>query len=163
MQISFSGSRSLSPRFAPLVSRVIAALAASGVSGVTVGCARGADALVRDECARAGFPFVVFSAASFAARLRIPFRQALQVRSNAAVDAVCPGGALVAFFAAPASVGTFRTCQHAVSRGLPVFAFRCGFFVMPALGAGRWVRAAGALGSLGALRWEVAATQAALF
>lgn len=161
MKIAFTGSRNLDASHAPLVSSVVRALIATGASGFTVGCARGADALVREELRRVHAAFVLFSAEEFAGRLRIPYRQALIVRSFAAVDAVRPEGALVAFFGAPSSLGTFKTCLHAAKRGLPVLAFACGFAAasLPSLGAGSWVAAAGALGALGALRWQEVAQQ----
>lgn len=161
MKIAFTGSRNLDASHAPLVSSVVRALIATGASGFTVGCARGADALVREELRRVHAAFVLFSAEEFAGRLRIPYRQALIVRSFAAVDAVRPAGALVAFFSSPSSLGTFKTCTHAAKRGLPVLAFACGFAAasLPSLGAGSWVAAAGALGALGALRWQEVAQQ----
>lgn len=164
MHIAFSGSRNLDASHAALVSSAVRALIATGCSGFTVGCAAGADALVREELRRVHAAFVLFSAEEFAGRLRIPYRQALIVRSFAAVESVAPDGALVAFFGSPSSLGTLKTCMHAVKRGLPVLAFACGFppASLPSLGVGSWVAAAGALGALGAFRWQEVASQQSL-
>ena len=152
--ISFSGSRTLSYRFAPLVSRVIRALAQDGVSSFSVGCARGADALCVKELRRQRLAFQLFSVKDV--RSDIPIVARLMLRSCACVDAAA---AVIAFFASPDSRGTFKTCRYAVEQGKPVFAFACGAFALPALGAGSWVRADGALGALGAQEWKEDAKQ----
>lgn len=59
--VAFAGSRSLSPSFGPLVSRVVRAVAASG-RGVACGCCAGADAAVLSAALGAACPLAVFSA-----------------------------------------------------------------------------------------------------
>jgi hypothetical protein len=155
--ISFTGSRTLSNRFAPLVSRVIRLLAEEGISSFAVGCARGADALCVTELHRLGLVVKLFSVKDI--RQDIPYVARLMLRSCACVDA---GQAVVAFFGAADSRGTFKTCQYAVSCGKPVFAFACGSFALPSLGAGSWVHAVGVLGSLGARQWQINSEQLSL-
>ena len=131
--VGFSGSRSLSAGWAPLVRRVVCAVSASGAS-VLVGCAAGADALVRASC----FDAQVFSARSLFPQL--PLRAALAARSVALVQALVPDGQLVAFTGGPCPAyifpgrqwesgmppsGTWSTLALAAGLGLPAFLFWC--------------------------------------
>jgi hypothetical protein len=77
--VGFCGSRSLPPSAAPLVSRVVSSVLAAG-RGVAVGCAPGADALLR-----AAAP--VFRASSFGVG-----RPSFARRSAALVAAVASSG-----------------------------------------------------------------------
>lgn len=140
IMVGFTGSRSLSPRFAPLVSRVVGAVLASG-QPVAVGCAAGADAFVRSA---AGARARVFRASAF----RQPgarWAAALVARSVALARAVAgsPSPALVGFVSIPCPAGllpspspsacfcglgsgTWATLALAAGLGVPVFAFLCG-------------------------------------
>lgn len=140
----FSGSRSLGPGAAPLVAACVAAAGALGLR-VAVGCARGADRLVRVAAPGA----VVFRAAS-----RQP--AALVVRSVALVRAVAgsgPGARFVVFpgGACPAGVvpapawcsgggsGSWASAALAAGLGLALVVFP-GAAPLPAW-AGSWVPA----------------------
>jgi len=131
--VGFSGSRSLSSAWTPLVRRVVEQVIVSGAS-VLVGCAAGADALVRASCPGAR----VFSAQSLFPAL--PPRQALAARSVALVRALVPSGQLVAFTSGPCPAyifparkwesgmppsGTWSTLALAAGLGLPAFLFWC--------------------------------------
>lgn len=139
--VGFSGSRALSPAFAPLARRVVASVVASG-RGVAVGCAPGLDAVVRSACPSA----VVFSAASFGVG-----RSSFARRSVALVSAC---SALVVFPASPCpsglvpsasssacfcglGSGSWASAAFAAGLGLPVVVFPCGFSALPAWGS--WV------------------------
>lgn len=168
-----AGGRSLSSQFAPLVSSVCSSLVASGAS-LSVGCAVGCDSLVLSAAVSGAFPvsavrcFAAFSASgrgvlgtsawsavsSFAAAggsvawaspglLSLPVPARLASRTSLVVSAASAG--CVVFFSAPSSRGSALAASLAVSRGLPVFAFACGFFedeCFPSLGAGCWSSAA---------------------
>jgi hypothetical protein len=150
--VGFSGSRSLSSGFSRLVSRVVRGVVASG-RGVAVGCARGADSLVREAC---------LSAAVF--RVSGPrFPGALVARSVRLVRFVAGSGSgcqLVGFVSVPCPVGlvpsrfssrcfagfgsgTWASLALAAGLGVPVVVFLCGCGpeVLPAWPGGRWVRA----------------------
>jgi hypothetical protein len=151
VMVGFTGSRSLPSQFAPLVGSVVAA-----VSGpVAVGCAAGADALVRSA---AGARAQVFHASAFA-QPGAPRAAALVARSVALVRAVAasPSPALVGFVssACPAGLspsaspsacfsgsgsGTWATLALAAGLGLPVFASLCGVSAsaLPSWWAGSW-------------------------
>jgi hypothetical protein len=181
--VAFGGSRSLSSSFAPLVARVVAAL---GGGGVSVGCAAGADQAVVVAALAAGLPLSVFAVGSSSGAgfwsgsaplslLRscpsvvwsaggsaaVPFRARLLRRSLAAL-AGC--SSLVLFLASPSSAGSLAVAGAAVSRGLPVFAFSCGFAGAPLAPrgcAGAWV--ACVVAGVSAWRWSPAGAQLALF
>lgn len=147
--VGFSGSRSLPSSFAPLVGALVASVGASG-RGVAVGCAAGADLLVRSACPSA----VVFRAAS---RLRA----ALAARSASFVRAVAssgPGRCLVVLPCRlcpvgllPSSVasrcfcglgsGSWASAALAAGLGVPVVVFGLPLAALPA-SWGRWVPAA---------------------
>lgn len=150
--VGFSGSRRLPPPFAPVVSGVVASVLAGGRS-IAVGCAAGADAVVRSAAPSA----VVFSASAFGAG-----RAAFARRSVALVRAVSaggPGSGLVVFPAAPCppglvasarssacfcglGSGSWASAAFAAGLGLPVVVFPCGFSALPPWGV--WVPAASA-------------------
>ena len=163
------------------MSRVVAGLSASG-AGLAVGCASGADRLALS--AALALPVVpllaVFAVASGPASApalaslppgvvrwsaggpsesggfasSVPFRARLACRSRALVAALPAGSPLVVFFASAASVGSALAARAAAARGLPVFAFACGFPAssLPALGAGSWAPEASGVLS-GSWRW----------
>lgn len=155
--VGFTGSRRLSSAFAPLVGAVVASVVAGG-HGVAVGCAAGADQLVRQAAPGA----LVFSASSFAAP-GLPPRAALVARSAALVAAVAasaPGAALVGFVASPCPAGlmpspragacfagrgsgSWASLALAAGLGVPVVVFCCGVPpVLPAWPGGTWAPAA---------------------
>jgi hypothetical protein len=92
--VGFTGSRSLGPTWSALVGQVVGAVASSG-RGIAVGCAPGADALVRALAPGAR----VFAASDYGTG-----RWAYAARSQALVRAVLasgPGAGLVGFVAGP--------------------------------------------------------------
>ncbi|MCZ7568899.1 MAG: hypothetical protein M5U01_09980 [Ardenticatenaceae bacterium] len=149
--VGFTGSRSLSPAAAPLVAGVVGSVVAGG-RGVAVGCAAGADALVRAAAPGAR----VWSVSAFS---DLPRPAALAQRSVAMVHAVAasgPGAGLVAFPAAPCPAGlvparSWRACGSgtwssaalAAGLGLPVVVFPAGWpWAPPAWPGGSWQPAA---------------------
>jgi hypothetical protein len=110
--------------------------------GVAVGCARGADALVRSVCPSS----VVFHAASFAVP-GVSSRSALVMRSVSLVRAVAASGpeaAFVVFHSRPCppgllpsasssacfcglGSGSWASAAFAAGLGLPLVVFPCGF------------------------------------
>lgn len=165
MVAGFCGSRSLSVSFRPVVAAVVSAVAAGGP--VAVGCAPGADALVRSLCPSA----VVWSAASFGSGPgSFAARSSALVRSLAAV----PGSSLVGFVssACPAGVvpaaswrsgrpasGSWSSLALAVGLGVGVGVVWCGAGspVLPAWAGGVWV--AGVAGGVAVWSWVPAALQ----
>ncbi len=160
--VGFTGSRSLSPQFAPLVGQLACSVAAAGRS-VAVGCAGGADQFVRAACPQA----LIFSvrASAFA---QLPPHAALVARSSALVRSVAASGAgagFVGFVVSPCPAGlvpasprrcfrghgsgTWATLAAAAGAGVPVVVFWCGMAApmlpqwgawQPAAAAGRWSR-----------------------
>lgn len=130
----FCGSRSLPPAWAVRVGQVVRGVQAAGL-GVAVGCARGADQLVRQAAPGAR----VFRASSFGSG-----RGAFAARSSALVRAVSqsgPGAVLVGFVSSscPAGVvparswrsglppsGSWSALALAAGLGVRVFVFWCG-------------------------------------
>lgn len=133
--VGFCGSRSLPASFAPAVARAVA-----GAGSVAVGCAAGADALVRSSALSLGRPLSVFSVASGrfgSGRSAFARRSVACVRSVAAV----PGAAFVGFVSSPCPPGaaparswrsgrpvsgSWSSLALAAGLGLPVFVFWCG-------------------------------------
>jgi hypothetical protein len=188
--IMFGGSRSLPVEFFDLVAQVVGASLSAG-SGVSVGCAAGADAAVLAAACRvspsavqlfalgsssgAGFwsgsaPFAWLArAAALGARVvwsaggssAVPFRARLLRRSLAALAVA---DAAVFFLASPSSPGSLRVAAAAAGAGLPVFAFACGFSGSPAPLAGcsgSWVP--GSFRGFSCFSWAPAVAQPALF
>ena len=183
--VAFAGSRSLPVGFAPLVASVAARVVASG-SAVAVGCCVGVDAVVLSAVPpRSVLCFAAFAASgagscslSSVAPVRalskrggsvswlaggvlsapLPVRLAARTRAVVAAASVCA----VVFFASPASRGSLLAAGAAVRRGLPVFAFACGFpaSLLPLLGVGSWVAVSSGVYS-GGFSWE--SHQSALF
>ena len=161
--VAFAGSRALPASFAPLVARVASGVVASG-RAVAVGCCVGVDSVVLSSvpswsvrCFAAfgvgGAGACSLSAVSLVSALpsrgglvswlaggslAVPLPVRLSARTRAVVcDAtVCA----VVFFASPSSLGSLLAARAAVARGLPVFAFACGFdpALLPSLGDGDW-------------------------
>jgi hypothetical protein len=148
--VGFCGSRHLPASFAPAVGRVVAAVLSSG-RGVAVGCAPGADALVR-QAAPGAVVFPVASGRWGSGRRALAARSAALVR---AVAASGPGAAFVGFVAAPCPPGvvparswrsgsppsgSWSTLALAAGRGLPVTAFwySCSNILLPNWPGGRW-------------------------
>ena len=172
--VAFAGSRGLSPAFVPLVRSVVG----SGRS-VSVGCCVGLDSFVL-SClpAASGSCFSAFgssgvgscslsavsSVSSFAAGggsvswwsgggSGVALRIRLSARTSAVIGSASVSA--VVFFSSPRSVGSALACRLAAGRGLPVFAFACGFAgsALPSLGSGAWVSVGGSGVWSGAWRW----------
>lgn len=159
--VGFTGARSLGAPWSPLVASVVGSVLAGG-RGVAVGCASGADLLVRSAAPGA----LVFSVASGRwGRGRGAFagRSAALVRAVAAsgpgagagfvgfVSSACPAGVVPAGSwrsGVPAS-GSWSTLALAAGAGLPVVVFWCGPWPgpggsppLPAWPGGAWSPAA---------------------
>ena len=147
MASGFCGSRSLSSSFAPAVAAVVSAVAAGGQ--VSVGCATGADALVRLAC-----PGASVWSASFFGRDRGAFvsRSVALVRSLAAVpgssfvgfvSSACPVGVLPApvWRSGAAVSGSWSSLALAVGLGVRVGVVWCASspVLLPAWAGGLWV------------------------
>lgn len=133
--ISLVGSRALDPTFSTLVAQVVARAVEDGTQTFCVPCGRGAAQFARSAVADAGAILRVFAASA----VPIPSTVArLIVRSR---NCVRSSQSVVAFLASPNSIGTLGEIQFAISLGLPVVAFCCGFApaLLPAFG-GAWVR-----------------------
>jgi len=170
--VGFCGSRYLPPSFLPLVGGAVASALAAGC-GVAVGCASGADALVRSACPGAR----VFRVSSLGLG-----RAAFVRRSVALVRAVAasgPGAAFVGFVVGPCPAGvspspspsacfcgggsgSWASLALAAGLGLPVFVFWCGggSFPRPVSWGGSWSRVSS---GLFAGAWSLAPAQASLF
>jgi len=153
--VGFSGSRSLSVSFAPVVARVVGSVVGGG-RGVAVGCAAGADAFARDACPSA----VVFSVSSGAWGAG---RGAFAGRSCALVRAVAGSGIGAGFVCFPAAMcpvglvpsasasacfsgagsGSWASAAFAAGLGLPLVVFPCGFAGLPSAW-GSWSPLSGA-------------------
>lgn len=146
-RVAFSGSRSLSPSWAGLVSRVVAGFAGCSLA---VGCCRGADALVSSAAPGAR----VFRAVG-------PRPGQLVARSVALVRwlAASPGSVLVVFVGGPCPAGvspsarwpgggsgSWASAALAVGLGCRVCVFWCGSgpVALPA-SWGCWLAGSGAL------------------
>ena len=132
----FSGSRSLPVSFSPVAAALVAFAGGRGLR-VAVGCAHGADSLVRAAAPGA----VVFSVAAFG---DVPVRQALASRSAALVRAVAASGPSALFVGlvsgpCPAGVvpalswrsgvvpsGSWSSCALAFGLGVPLVVAWCG-------------------------------------
>jgi predicted Rossmann fold nucleotide-binding protein DprA/Smf involved in DNA uptake len=172
-----AGGRDLGAEFAPLVAEVCALLPA-----VAVGCASGCDSLVLRWAVSAGAVarvqcFAAFgacgvgavpavsavSAVSAFARAggevswwsggapALPARARLAARSRAVVGAA---SGLIVFFSSPNSRGSLLAARAAAGRGLPVFAFACGFSpaALPSLAPGGGWRSSSRFA--GAWQWQ---------
>jgi len=187
--VAFAGSRGLAPAFAPLVGRVVSSVVGSGRS-VSVGCCVGLDSIVLSAlplllgggsrcfaafgsdgvgscCLSAVGAVSNFAAAggsvSFWAGGGVSVALSARLSARTAVVVVSASVSAVVFFSSSSSVGSALACRLAVGRGLPVFAFPCGFSgsSLPSLGSGSWIAVGGAGCWSGAWRWVSA--QVSLF
>lgn len=185
--VAFAGSRALPVGFAPLVARVACRAVASGF-GIAVGCCVGVDSVVLSSvpswsvrCFAAfgvgGAGACSLSAVSLVSRLpsrggsvswlaggslSVPLPARLAARTRAVVGSASVG--LCVFFASPSSRGSALAARSAAARGLPVFAFACGFCssLLPVLGSGSWLPVrAGAF--VGGFEWSPVSPQRSLF
>jgi len=151
LPVGFCGSRRLGARWFSLVASVVRSVLLAG-RPVWVGCARGADAVVRSVAPGAR----VWRAAAFGAgRASFARRSAALVAGLAAAGA---GAGLVGFVVSPcpgrvapaasaracfcgAGSGSWASLALAVGLGLPVVVFWCapGAPLLPAWWGGRWV------------------------
>ena len=150
--VGFTGSRSLSSSFSCLVSRAVSSAVSSG-RGVAVGCARGADGLVRHACPSAS----VFRVCGPCFPGALASRSVQLVRSVAAsgpgcqlvgfVSAPCPAGLVPSRFSSSCFAGfgsgSWASIAFAAGLGVTVAVFWCcpGSPVLPAWPGGRWVPA----------------------
>lgn len=164
--VAFAGSRNLPTSFRPLVLSAVVSVIGSERS-VSVGCCVGLDSFVLSAlpvgsgscfCAfgRGGVGACSLSAVSAVAEfagvvnywagggssIALPSR--LSARTSAVINSA--DVSTVVFFSCPDSVGSLLASRLAVGRGLPVFAFPCGFAgeLLPSLGSGSWVKVSGA-------------------
>ncbi len=145
MVVGFSGSRRLSPSWAPLVGALVGSLPAG--AGVLVGCAAGADQLVRSACPSAR----VFGAASRAPAALVA-RSVQLVSSLAAVPGprwlvvlpgcACPAGVVpaAAWRSGVSPSGSWSSAALAAGSGIPVLVV--GAPSLPAWRGGSWSPAA---------------------
>ena len=161
--VGFCGSRSLPASAGPLVSSVVGSVVASG-RGVAVGCAAGADSLVRAACPGAQV-FAVATGCWGAGPGAFAARSSALVR---AVAASGPGAGFVGFVAGPcpgsvvrarswrsgtAVSGSWSSLALAAGLGLPVVVFAVGWAWRPrAWAGGRWAPAGSGVWACG-LRW----------
>jgi hypothetical protein len=137
--VGFCGSRSLSSSWAPLVRRIVGGVLRSG-RGVGVGCAAGADRLVRSAAGGRACVWSVASGAWGSGRGAFAARSVALVRAVAAsgagagfvgfVSSPCPAGLLPspsssACFSGLGS-GSWASLALAAGLGLPVVVFWCG-------------------------------------
>jgi predicted Rossmann fold nucleotide-binding protein DprA/Smf involved in DNA uptake len=177
--VAVAGSRSLPLSFAPQVQAVVASVVGSGRL-VAVGCCVGADAFALSSgvplsalrCFAAFGPggvgsgpaSAVSQVSAFAAAGGVvswwsggpasaPLRSRLAARTRVVICSASVS--CVVFFSSPASRGSLLACRLAVARGLPVFAFPCGFAgsALPSLGAGSWVAVGGSGVWSSSFRW----------
>ena len=177
--VGFSGSRSLSPSFAPLVSRVVASVLAAGRL-VVVGDCSGADALVRAAAGRrcavarvSPSSRVRLGRGAFAARSVRLVRSVARRRFWAGsgfvgfVSAPCPSGVVPSrsWSSGASASGSWSSLALAAGWGLPVFVFWCapGAPVLPAWPGGSWVPGAPSGVWAGSWRWVAAGAQPPLF
>ena len=169
--VGFCGSRSLPASSSSLVSSVVGSVVASG-RGVAVGCASGADALVRSSCPSAQ----VFAVASgrwgsgpgaFAARSSALVRAVAASGSGAGfvgfVAGPCPAGVVPArSWRSGSSVsGSWSSLALAAGLGVPVVVFPVGWaWRPPAWSGGRWVSAGRGVWASG---WRWVPAQLGLF
>lgn len=184
--VAFAGSRNLENSFYPLVGSVVSSVVSSNRL-VSVGCCVGLDSAVlgclpvgSGSCFASfgcgGIGSCSLSAVSvvsgFCGRggsvswwsgggssVALPVR--LSARTGAVINSASVSA--VVFFSSPNSIGSALACRLAVERGLPVFAFACGFAgsSLPLLGSGSWVRVGGSGVWSGA--WSLVSYQSSLF
>ncbi len=170
--VGFCGSRSLPPSWGGCVAAAVAGVERAG-SGVAVGCAAGADALVR-SAAPGALVFSVASGRFGSGRSSFARRSVALVRAVAAsgagaafagfVSSSCPAGLLPSrsWRAGACVSGSWSALALAVGLGLPVFVFRCAPGVVLPSAWGSWARVSvGAFA--GAWRLSPAASQPVLF
>lgn len=168
--VGFVGSRSLAPSFAPLVRSVVSSSASSrllavgccvGADSLALSAALasgfGASCLVFSAFGPGGVGSGSLSAVSVVSaaeaagasvlwwsggRSSLPLRARLVRRSCSLVSAVAsaPSPLLCVFLASPSSRGSLIAARLAVSAGVRVVAFPCGFSgsLLPSLGSGSW-------------------------
>ena len=168
--VGFCGSRSLPGACAGQVAAVVAALSPAGVP-VAVGCAAGADAMVRAACPSA----VVFRASSFGSgRGSFAARSVALVRAVAAspspllvgfASSACPAGVVpAASWRSGVSVsGSWSSLALAAGLGCAVRVVWCGpgAAVLPSWAGGAWV--AGVVAGVAVWSWVAVEMQPGLF
>jgi len=168
--IGFCGSRALSSSWAPLVSRVVAA-AAPAPARLLVGCAAGADQLVRQAAGPRAEVWAVASGRWGSGRAAFARRSAAMVRALAAgagsrllgfCSSPCPAGVVPAprwRSGQPAS-GTWSSLALGAGLGVEVIVHWCSADppMLPAWPGGRWLAR-----DEGGWRWEPVAEQGALW
>lgn len=179
------GSRSVA-RLPAAAAGIVKAAGRNGIS-IAVGCCVGADRGFLLAALSAQVPVQVFaafgangqgswsgSAVSAVARAvsasapvtfwaggsqQVPLKARLLQRSKAVLAAPAVTAAFAVFSGHSRQGGTFKVCQLAASRNLPVFAVSASGSPLPSLGAGRWVPAQ--LLSVSCWQWQPA--QGSLF
>lgn len=164
--VSFVGSRGLSPTFSPLVENIITSVINSD-RVISVGCCTGLDAFVlgaapveKTLCFSAFGPeeegACMFSATAHVKQFndqggtvkywaggKGELKQRLSNRTKAVIYSASVS--TVVFFGSPNSKGSALACRLAISRGLPVYAFACGFSgeELPTIKNGKWLAVGG--------------------
>jgi len=175
--VAFAGSRGLSPSFAPLVRSVVGSVVRSGRSA-SVGCCIGADRFALSALpVGSGSCFAAFGSGgvgscSLSAVAEVSafsdrggsvnywaggkgeLKERLATRTQAVINSASIS--VVVFFSSPDSAGSALACCLAIHRGLPVFAFACGFkgSALPLLGSGTWVSVGGSGLWSPAYKWQ---------
>lgn len=166
--VGCTGSRSLGPTWSALVGQVVGAVEGSG-RGIMVGCAPGADALVR-----AAAPGATVFRANSRERWALAVRSQLMVRAVVSsgegaglvgfVTGPCPGGIVPgrSWSSGERPSGSWSTLALGVGLGLPVLVFPCGWAWSPPPWPGTWAVAGSGVWAEG-WRWVPAARQLGLF
>ena len=168
--IGFRGSRSLSSSWSPLVARVVAA-AAPAPARLLVGCAAGADRLVRRAAGSRAEVWAVAGGRFGSGRAAFARRSAAMVQALAAgagssligfCSSPCPAGVVPAsrWRSGMPPSGTWSSLALAAGLGVQVVVFWCAACAacrLPAWPGGRWLPAAlGLAVESGGWRWEPA-------
>ena len=182
--VALAGSRWLSPSFAPLVRSVVGSVVRSGRS-VSVGCCIGADRFalsalpVGSGSCLAAFGSGGVGSCSLSAVAEVSafsdrgglvnywaggkgeLKERLASRTQAVINSASISA--VVFFSYPNSIGSVLACRLAVHRGLPVFAFACGFdgSDLPLLSSGSWAQVGGS--GIWSNVWRWTCSQASIF
>lgn len=143
--VGFTGSRKGFP-VQGLVKSVVQSVASAGHS-ISVGCARGVDAMVRQFSSGVQ----VFKVASPGAGTGLSFAAALAKRSQLMVSScsvlvgfasiACPAGVSPVSHFSGGSSGTWASIAYAISQGLQVFVFAAPGVSLPSWAGGQWVQA----------------------